>query len=81
MGNVKTGRFIDGETGERLNDVEGTLSTLGIELRSSNDTFRDFGEVLDEVDAKWNSYTNVQQHAIATAFAGKLVPERTEMCA
>lgn len=81
MGNVKTGRFIDGETGERLNDVEGTLSTLGIELRSSNDTFRDFGEVLDEVGAKWNSYTNVQQHAIATAFAGKLVPERTEMCA
>lgn len=81
MGNVKTGRFIDGETGERLNDVEGTLSTLGIELRSSNDTFRDFGEVLDEVGAKWNSYTNVQQHAIATAFAGKLVPVRTEMCA
>ena len=81
MGNVKTGRFIDGETGERLNDVEGTLSTLGIELRSSNDTFRDFGEVLDEVGAKWNSYTNVQQHAIATAFAGKLVPGRTEMCA
>ena len=76
MGNVKTGRFIDGETGERLNDVEGTLSTLGIELRSSNDTFRDFGEVLDEVGAKWNSYTNVQQHAIATAFAGTRQQEK-----
>lgn len=76
MGNVKTGRFIDGETGERLNDVEGTLSALGIELRSSNDTFRDFGEVLDEVGAKWNSYTNVQQHAIATAFAGTRQQEK-----
>ena len=76
MGNVKTGKFIDDETGERLNDVEGTLGALGIELRSSNDTFRDFGEVLDEVGAKWDSFTNVQQHAIATAFAGTRQQEK-----
>ena len=76
MGNVKTGRFIDNETGERLNDVEGTLGTLGIQLRDSNDTFRDFGDVLDEVGARWNSFTNVQQHAIATAFAGTRQQEK-----
>lgn len=76
MGNVKTGTFIDNETGERLNDVEGTLGALGIQLRDSSDTFRDFGDVLDEVGARWNSFTNVQQHAIATAFAGTRQQEK-----
>ena len=76
MGNVKTGTFIDNETGERLNDVEGTLGALGIQLRDSGDTFRDFGDVLDEVGARWNSFTNVQQHAIATAFAGTRQQEK-----
>jgi TP901 family phage tail tape measure protein len=81
MGNVKAGKFIDDETGESLNDVEAVLGNIGISLRDANGNFRNFAEVLSEVAGEWENYDNVTQHAIATAFAGKLVPERTEMCA
>lgn len=73
MANVKLGKvsFTDDDgTVEDLSDVESVLSKLGIKLRSSNNEFRDFGEVLDEVGAKWNDYSSVQQAAITKAFAG-----------
>jgi hypothetical protein len=71
MGNVKMGRLSDPETGEDLNNVETALKGLDIQLRDSGDTFRNFGEVLDETAGRWDTFSNVQQHAIATAFAGK----------
>lgn len=49
-------------------DVETVLDGLGIKLRSANNQFRDFDEVLAEVAGKWNTYSNVQQRAIANAF-------------
>lgn len=49
-------------------DVETVLDGLGIKLRSANSQFRDFDEVLAEVAGKWNTYSNVQQRAIANAF-------------
>lgn len=73
MSNVKLGKvsFTDEDgTIEDLSDVESVLSKLGIKLRSSNNEFRDFGEVLDAVGAKWGDYSNVQQAAITKAFAG-----------
>ncbi|WP_162609387.1 phage tail tape measure protein [Flavonifractor sp. An82] len=70
MGMIKAGRLEDPDTGESLSDVETTLSGLGIRLRDSNSEFRNFGDVLDEVGSKWESYNSVQQRAIATAFAG-----------
>lgn len=76
MGNVKAGKFVDDETGENLNDVEKVLDSLGISLRDEQGLFRNFAVVLDEVGAKWDSYTNVQQHAIATAFAGTRQQEK-----
>lgn len=76
MGNVKAGRFVDDETGESLNDVEKVLGKLGISLRERNGDFRNFGVVLDEVGQKWNSYSNVQQRALATAFAGTRQSEK-----
>jgi len=81
MNNVAAGNFIDEETGESLNDVETVLNELGIKLRDVNGEFRNSGEVLDEVAERWNTFDSVAQHAIATAFAGKWVPVRTEMCA
>ena len=81
MNNVAAGNFVDEETGESLNDVETVLNELGISLRTTTGLFRNSGVVLDEVADKWDTFNNVQQHAIATAFAGKLVPVRTEMCA
>lgn len=68
MGNIKAGHLEDPETGENLSDVETVLSGLGIKLRSANNQFRDFDEVLSEVAGNWNNYSNVQQRAIANAF-------------
>ena len=76
MNNVKAGKFVDDETGEALNDVEKILGELGIALRDTNGLFRDSGEVLDEVGRKWEDFDNVQQHAIATAFAGTRQQEK-----
>lgn len=76
MGNVKAGRLMDPETGESLSNVEATLSGLGIQLRESDSEFRNFGEVLDEVGAKWNSFSSVQQRAVAVAFAGTRQQEK-----
>ena len=70
MGNVKAGKFVDDETGESLNDVEKVLGELGVSLRDDKESFRNFGDVLDEVAKKWEAYTPVQKRALATAFAG-----------
>lgn len=76
MGNIKTGVFTDDETGESLNDVEKTLSKLGVSLRDSKGLFRDFDDVLTDVANNWENYDNVQQHAIATAMAGTRQQEK-----
>lgn len=76
MGNVKAGKLVDDETGDSLNDVESVLGSLGVSLRDSKNQFRDFSTVLDEVAQNWNNYDNVQQHALATAFAGTRQQEK-----
>ncbi len=76
MGNIKAGNLSDPETGEDLSDVESALSAVDIKLRSANNQFRDFDDVLSEVAADWNNYSNVQQHAIAVAFAGTRQQEK-----
>jgi len=70
MGAIKSGRLVDPETDESLSDVETTLNRLGIALRDSDGQFRNFGEVLDEVGSQWETFDNVSQRAIASAFAG-----------
>ncbi len=64
--NVKLGRLEDDE-GESLNDYETVLKTVGISLRDAQGEFRDFGEVFDEVVAKWDKLDNVTKSAIAQA--------------
>ncbi len=73
MGDIKSGKlqFIDEDgTAESLSDVETILNNLGIKLRDSNNEFRNFGDVLDEVGAAWDDYSTVQKAAISKAFAG-----------
>lgn len=73
MSNVKLGKteaLNEDGTIESLSDVETVLSSLDIKLRQSNNEFRNFGDVLDEVAKNWNSYSNVQQAAISKSFAG-----------
>lgn len=76
MNNVAAGNFIDEETGEALNDVETVLGELDIALRDTNGQFRNSSEVLDEVASRWETFDTVQQHAIATAFAGTRQQEK-----
>lgn len=73
MGNIKLGRLDDykAETGEDLSNVETVLKGEGINLRDEAGQFRDFGDVLDETAARWQSFSKVSQSAIAQAFAGK----------
>ncbi len=58
----------DGEI-EDISYVEETLNSLGIKLRDSNQEFRNFQTVLDDVAASWSSWSSVQQAAVAKAFA------------
>lgn len=64
--NVKINKLVD-DDGESLNDYERVLTRVGIRLRDNLGSFKDFGDVLDEVQAKWSSLTEVEQSAIATA--------------
>ena len=59
----------DGTT-ETLNDVELTLKNVGIDLRATVNEYNNFGDVLDNLAAKWGSLSKVQQNALAKAFAG-----------
>lgn len=69
MGKVTNGDAVD-DFGENISGVESTLRSLGIELRKSEDEFRNFDEILDEVGNKWATYSTVVQRQIATAFGG-----------
>lgn len=70
MGNIKLSRLKDYETGEDLSNVETVLRGVGIQLRDSQDEFRDFDEVLEDTASRWDTFSGVQQRAVAQAFAG-----------
>lgn len=69
MSNVAAGKDTDDE-GESLNDVETTLSSMGIALRKSQKEWRSFEDVLDEVANKWDNFADTEKSKIATAIAG-----------
>ena len=43
---------------------------MGINIRDSVSSFRDFDDIMDEIASKWNTYTDVQKSGIATSLAG-----------
>lgn len=69
MQNVKAGKFLDDE-GEAINDVEKVLSSLGIELRKNQKEWNSVGDVLDQVNERWDEFTTTEKNAIATSIAG-----------
>lgn len=71
MSNVAAGKDTDDE-GEMINDVEKTLKSMNVQLRTSVGEWRNFEEVLDEVAQKWNNgaFNDVEKSKIATAIAG-----------
>lgn len=69
MGDLK----VDGvdEFGVSLGDVSGQLRQMGIEVLDQQGNLRDMGNVIEEVAAKWGTWTDAQQQAAAVAIAGK----------
>ena len=79
--NIAAGKFVaaqsdidsenyDEASWQGLNDVEKALKALGINIRSSVDTFRNFDDVMDEIASKWSTFSDVQKSGIATSLAG-----------
>ena len=60
----------DDGTVEMLSDVESSLKKVGIDLRKTVTEYNSYGDVLDNLAAKWNSLNEVQQNELAKAFAG-----------
>lgn len=78
MNNIKIGRFIDDETGESLSDTEAVLNKLGIQLRDTEDSYRSFDNVLDDIGSRWKDLSKVEQNAISVAIAGTRQRENFE---
>ena len=68
MQDIKAGK-ID-EDGIGINNVEIALDKANIKLRDSQDSFRDFGTVLEELGGKWGTLTETEQAFIAKSIAG-----------
>lgn len=64
---------IDGEDefGVKLGDVSSQLQAMGIQVLDAQGQMRDMGTVIEEVAAKWDTWTSAQQQAAAVAIAGK----------
>jgi TP901 family phage tail tape measure protein len=69
---IKMGKNYDENSGEEisLNNVEKSLKTVGIAIRSDKDTFKSFSDVLDQVGNKWGNFTDRQKNLISTQLAG-----------
>jgi TP901 family phage tail tape measure protein len=57
----------------RINDVAIALAQVGIELTKNDGSFRNFGDVLDELGAKWNTLDSRTKAYLATTLAGKIL--------
>jgi len=68
MEDIKAGA-ID-EDGLGINNVEIALGRVKIPLRDTTTTFRDMGDVLEQVAENWDTLNDIQQADIAKAIAG-----------
>lgn len=69
MSDLKMGE-ID-EDGLGLGDVSGTMEQMGIKILDETGNLRDMGKVVEDVAAKWDTWTKAQQTAMAQVMAGK----------
>lgn len=76
MGAVRDSKLIDPETQDDISNVERVLSGFGIALRDEQGHFKNFGDILDTVAKKWDSFSNTEQRAIGSAFAGQRQSEK-----
>lgn len=78
---LETGEVIDSDS---LAEAEKTLNSIGISIRevvNGQNELRNPMTILTELAGKWKDLNSVQQSAIQEALAGRLLPERIEICA
>ena len=59
------------EFGVSLGQVSSQLELMGVNVLDQEGNLRDMGTVIEEVAAKWGTWTEAQQQAAAVAIAGK----------
>lgn len=69
MGDLAIGA--EDEFGVALGDVSGKMKQMGIDILDQEGNMRSMGTVIEEVAAKWDTWTSAQQQAAAVALAGK----------
>lgn len=67
--NLKEKGF-DETDGTQINEVAKALATVGIQLVDANGQFRNFGQVMDELGAKWKNLDSRTKAYLATTIAG-----------
>lgn len=60
------------EEGVGLGKVSGQLHQLGVEVLDQTGNMRDMGDIVEDVAAKWQTWTQAQRQAAAVAMAGKM---------
>ena len=55
-----------------INDADKVLSKYGITLVDTNGKMREIGTVLDEIGAKWNNMSALEQNQLAYVVAGSI---------
>lgn len=82
LGSIKAGNLelIDEDgTVTTLSDVETVFKNIGIPLRDSINEFRDYGDILDDLAAKWSNLSSVQQSAVSQVAAGTFQANRFKL--
>ena len=69
MGDLKMGET--DEDGVSLGDVSGQMEDAGVQILDATGNLRNMGDVINDVAAKWNTWTEAQRIAMAEAMAGK----------
>ena len=60
------------EEGVGLGKVSGQLHQLGVEVLDQTGNMRNMGDIVEDVAAKWQTWTQAQRQAAAVAMAGKM---------
>ena len=68
---IKLGKMFEDDA-TNINDVEKALSLVNIKLRDSETSFRDMGNVFEDIAVKWDTMNELEQSAVSTAVAGKM---------
>ena len=70
LGDLKLGGT--DEDGVTLGKVSGQLEALGVQILKDNGDMREMGDIIEDIAAKWQTWTRAQQQAAAIAMAGKM---------